>query len=91
MGAPDRLTCEEMFRRLEDYVDRELHEDELRRAEEHLQTCSSCLAEYRFEKGVVEAISWLAIMGAISLSSQPRGTSTSLFSKTKWPLAALAA
>jgi anti-sigma factor (TIGR02949 family) len=49
----DKLTCEEVFRRLDDYVDRELSEDEIRRVEEHLEICAYCAAEYRFEQSFI--------------------------------------
>lgn len=56
MSHPDRLTCEEVFRRLDDYLDRALGADELARVEEHLATCAVCTAEYRFEEGVVSEV-----------------------------------
>lgn len=46
---PDRATCEEVFRRLDDYLDRELTSSERARVEEHLQFCAMCASEYRFE------------------------------------------
>ena len=52
----DRYTCEEMFRRLDDYLDRELTPDEMRRAEEHLETCEACAREFGFEASVVSAV-----------------------------------
>jgi anti-sigma factor (TIGR02949 family) len=45
----DRFTCEEVFRRLDDYVDRELNEEEMRLVREHLELCAYCAAEYQFE------------------------------------------
>ena len=53
MNQLDRYTCEEIFRRLDDYVDRELSPPETRRVEEHLATCSACAAEYAFEAHVI--------------------------------------
>jgi anti-sigma factor (TIGR02949 family) len=53
MSRLDRYTCEEMFRRLDDYVDRELSPGETRRVEEHLATCSACADEYAFESHVL--------------------------------------
>ncbi len=49
MKPLDRYSCEEVFRRLDDYVDRELSADEVRKVEEHLATCAECTSEYRFE------------------------------------------
>jgi len=40
--ADDALTCQEMVDRLEDYVDRNLEPDELRRVEAHLADCLAC-------------------------------------------------
>ena len=56
MTPSDRYTCEEAFRRLDDFVDRELSPDEQRLVSEHLETCSSCAGEFRFEASVVEGV-----------------------------------
>jgi anti-sigma factor (TIGR02949 family) len=45
----DRYTCEEALRRLDDYVDRELAEAELRLVREHLETCAACTAHFQVE------------------------------------------
>jgi anti-sigma factor (TIGR02949 family) len=52
----DRYTCEEMLRRLDDYLDRELTPAEVRRVEEHLQDCEACAREFGFEANVVRAV-----------------------------------
>lgn len=52
--SPSRLTCEETFRRLNDYLDRVLTEDEVRLVEQHLETCAQCTSEYKFETSFVE-------------------------------------
>ncbi|HET6342894.1 MAG TPA: zf-HC2 domain-containing protein [Gemmatimonadota bacterium] len=44
-----RYTCEQVFRRLNDYVDRELSAEEIARVEEHLDDCAECAHEYAFE------------------------------------------
>ena len=54
--SPDRLTCEEMFRRLDDYLDRELSPLELARVESHLANCARCASEYQFDATVLERI-----------------------------------
>lgn len=46
---PPHFDCREFFARLEDYVDRELSADDIRRIEEHLAICEPCTREYRFE------------------------------------------
>jgi anti-sigma factor (TIGR02949 family) len=53
MTRLDRYTCEDVFRRLDDYVDRELSPPEARLVEDHLATCSACATEYAFEAHVI--------------------------------------
>ncbi len=52
----DRYTCEEMLRRLDDYLDRELSPEEIVRVEEHLQDCEACIREFGFEARVLDAV-----------------------------------
>jgi anti-sigma factor (TIGR02949 family) len=52
----DRYTCEEMLRRLDDYLDRELTPDEIRCVEEHLETCDACAREFGFEASVIRVV-----------------------------------
>jgi anti-sigma factor (TIGR02949 family) len=52
----DRYTCEEMFRRLEDYLDRELPADQMTRVREHLEGCAACAEEFAFEAEVLEEV-----------------------------------
>lgn len=56
MTRPTRYTCEEMFRRLNDYLDRSLGPEERRLVEEHLEGCAVCASEYRFETHVLEDV-----------------------------------
>jgi mycothiol system anti-sigma-R factor len=56
MHPPDRFTCEEVFERLDDYLDRELSVEEMRLVREHLETCAVCASEHRFETGVINGI-----------------------------------
>ena len=56
MGLPDRLTCEEAFERLDDYLDRELTGDQMRLVHEHLEICAVCASEYRFESGIIAGV-----------------------------------
>jgi len=46
----NRLTCDEVFRRLDDYLDRELTSEEMARVKEHLDTCEMCAREHHFEE-----------------------------------------
>jgi anti-sigma factor (TIGR02949 family) len=52
----DRTTCEETFRRLDDYLDRRLSPDETRLIEEHLHVCEACTREFVFEASVIEGV-----------------------------------
>jgi anti-sigma factor (TIGR02949 family) len=54
MTAIGRLSCEEVMRRLADYVDRELSPRERAMVEEHLRTCEACAREHRFEQALVD-------------------------------------
>ena len=56
MSEIDRFTCEEMFRRLDDYLDRELSAREMELAREHLETCALCAQEHRFEASVIDEV-----------------------------------
>jgi anti-sigma factor (TIGR02949 family) len=52
----DRYSCEEAFRRMDDYLDRELSPPEVERVRRHLETCAACASEYRFEDAVLRDI-----------------------------------
>ncbi|MGQ0649801.1 MAG: anti-sigma factor family protein [Gemmatimonadaceae bacterium] len=56
MTELDRLTCEETFRRLDDYLDRELSPGELRLVQEHLHLCAACAKEFRFEASLLQSV-----------------------------------
>ena len=51
-----RTTCEEAFRRLDDFLDRRLSETEMRLIEEHLEICAACTREFTFEKSVLTGV-----------------------------------
>jgi anti-sigma factor (TIGR02949 family) len=50
------ITCAEAFRRLDDYLDRELNPVEAAEVETHLRTCETCAREYAFEAGVLNDV-----------------------------------
>ena len=52
----NRHTCEEAFRRLDDFLDRRLSPDETRLVEEHLQICAACTREFSFEASVLDGV-----------------------------------
>jgi anti-sigma factor (TIGR02949 family) len=56
MSPLDRYTCEEVFRRMDEYLDRELAPDEAAHVRMHLETCAACVSEYAFEESVLLAV-----------------------------------
>lgn len=48
--APEEIDCEQALRRLLEYVDRELGDDERAGMERHLRTCRSCFSRMEFER-----------------------------------------
>lgn len=56
MSLPTEFDCAETFKRLADYLDRELSPEEVERVDAHLAICEICAAEYRFEATLLAAI-----------------------------------
>lgn len=56
MTQLSRFTCEDAFRRLNDYLDRELSAAEMRLVKAHLDTCVRCASEYHFESTVLNEV-----------------------------------
>ena len=56
MGELNRCSCEEAFRRLDCYVDRELNASEIDAVKAHLEKCQECAEEFNFEERVLEEI-----------------------------------
>jgi anti-sigma factor (TIGR02949 family) len=56
MAPIDRYSCEETFRRLDDYLDRELTAHEMQSVREHLEICALCASEYAFEESVLKHV-----------------------------------
>ena len=56
MSERDRLNCDEVLRRLDDYVDRALSAEEIRRVEAHLADCLACAGAARFEATLIEGL-----------------------------------
>jgi anti-sigma factor (TIGR02949 family) len=52
----NRTTCEEAFRRLDDFLDRRLAHAEMRLIEEHLEICAACAREFTFEASVLTGV-----------------------------------
>jgi hypothetical protein len=53
MSPIDKYTCQETFRRLDDYLDRVLTPHETQLAREHLEICAVCAIEFRFEASIL--------------------------------------
>jgi anti-sigma factor (TIGR02949 family) len=51
-----RYTCQEAFRRLDDFLDRELTPQEMALVREHLDVCEGCAREFRFEASVLRGV-----------------------------------
>jgi anti-sigma factor (TIGR02949 family) len=56
MSHFSRYTCEEAFRRLDDYLDRELSAEETTLVHEHLEICAGCAREFTFEESVLRGV-----------------------------------
>jgi anti-sigma factor (TIGR02949 family) len=56
MSAVDRYTCEEVVRRLNDYLDRELSPAEMVLIKEHLDTCAQCASAHAFEASILQEL-----------------------------------
>jgi len=52
----NRHTCEEAFRRLDDFLDRRLSAEETKLVKEHLQICDACTREFTFEASVIKGV-----------------------------------
>jgi anti-sigma factor (TIGR02949 family) len=52
----DRYDCEHVFKRLDDYLDRELTPQEMKLIEEHLEICAWCAETYQFQAEVLNAV-----------------------------------
>lgn len=56
MTPVNRLTCEEVLRRLDDYLDRELGADDMLLMKQHLETCAQCAAEHAFDRRMLDEV-----------------------------------
>jgi anti-sigma factor (TIGR02949 family) len=51
-----RFTCEEAFRRLDDYLDRELAAEEMDLVRSHLEICAGCAREFNYEQSALRGV-----------------------------------
>ena len=56
MSTPDPMSCEEAFRRLDDFLDHELTPEETKTIAEHLEVCAVCASEFTFEQSVLDGV-----------------------------------
>jgi anti-sigma factor (TIGR02949 family) len=56
MSDHSGLTCIEVFNRLDDYLDRNLTDEEIHQVQRHLDDCLICASEYRFEATILEGL-----------------------------------
>jgi anti-sigma factor (TIGR02949 family) len=56
MGQLDRMTCEQAFSRIDDFLDRELSAEEMKLVQEHLDTCAACSTEFKFEATLIQGV-----------------------------------
>ena len=56
MMTLNRFTCEEAFRRIDDYLDRELSATEMELVRGHLEICEGCAREFRFEASLLDGV-----------------------------------
>ena len=52
----DPVTCEDAFRKIDDYLDRELKPEDQARIREHLEICAACASEFEFERSVLDGV-----------------------------------
>ena len=56
MSALTPYTCAEAFRRLDDYLDRDLSAEEMQLVREHLEICAGCAREFNYEASVLDNV-----------------------------------
>jgi anti-sigma factor (TIGR02949 family) len=49
----DKFNCEQAFKRLDDYLDRELPPEDMERIREHLEVCAWCAQTYEFQAEIL--------------------------------------
>lgn len=56
MSDDEVYCCHEAFKRIDDFLDRELTPDEMTKVRHHLETCATCANEFRFEGDVLSRL-----------------------------------
>ncbi len=56
MSEPCAFDCYQAFKRLDDFVDRELTGEEMEQVKRHLELCEACAIEFQFEDDVLKCL-----------------------------------
>ena len=56
MSQPEKYTCKDAFDKLDDFLDRELSEEEIGLVKAHLELCTDCAGAYKFEGDMLECV-----------------------------------
>ena len=71
MAELSEIRCEEALRRLMEFIDRELSNEDHQSLESHLRTCRSCFSRMEFERRLKEQLS-ADLCDYVSLESRNR-------------------
>jgi anti-sigma factor (TIGR02949 family) len=58
--STNEINCEQALKRILEFIDRELSEDERERLERHLQSCRTCFSRVEFERQLKAKLSSLS-------------------------------
>ena len=56
MSDPTPCSCAEAFEHLQNYLDRELSQEDIVSLEAHLATCEGCAGAYKFEENMLKCV-----------------------------------
>ena len=56
MSKPEAYTCEDAFKKLDDFLDRELSPEEIELVRQHLNNCAQCAEAYEFEGSMLQCV-----------------------------------
>ena len=56
MSENEVYCCKEAFKRIDDYLDRELTPAEMELVKNHLEACAHCASEFKFEGDVIQSL-----------------------------------
>ena len=56
MSETETYTCEDAFKKLDDFLDRELSPEEIELVQKHLSKCAQCAEAYEFEGSMLACV-----------------------------------